>query len=97
VTEPFSVVYAKEAADDLRRMRAFDQRRILDGIYAHLRHEPQRASRSRIKQMIQPFWSEYRLRMGDFRVYYDVDTQSRRVHVLRVLKKFSGTTPKESP
>jgi len=47
--------------------------------------------------MIQPFWSQYRLRIEDLRVYYDVDDVDRRVNVLRVLEKTTNPTPKESP
>ena len=45
--------------------------------------------------MTQPFWSEYRLRVSDFRVYYDVDETRHVVHVLRILFKGAGTTPKD--
>ena len=27
----------------------------------------------RIKRMIKPFWSDYRLRVEEFRIYYDVE------------------------
>lgn len=47
--------------------------------------------------MVQPFWSEFRLRVGDFRVYYDVKEAELVVRVLRVLEKGSGTTAQESP
>jgi mRNA-degrading endonuclease RelE of RelBE toxin-antitoxin system len=43
--------------------------------------------------MVQPFWSQYRLRADEFRVYYDVDEQSRAVNVLRVLAKGTEPTP----
>lgn len=69
----FRIEYFPDAIRDLSELRAFDRRQILDAIPLHLSHEPRRESRSRIKQMAQPFWSEYRLRVGEFRVYYDVD------------------------
>jgi mRNA-degrading endonuclease RelE of RelBE toxin-antitoxin system len=47
--------------------------------------------------MAQPFWSQYRLRVGDFRVYYDVDEGARTVDVLRILEKGTRTTPTEEP
>jgi len=55
-----------------------------------------RGLRSRIKAMRQPFWSQYRLRIDDFRVYYDVDDDTGEVHVLRVLVKTTQTTPEVS-
>jgi mRNA interferase RelE/StbE len=89
----FEIHYADEAVHDLRSFRAFDQKKILAGIEAHLLSEPTKVSRSRIKQMVQPFWSEYRLRVDDFRVYHDVDRDSGRVNVLRILEKGREATP----
>ncbi len=95
--EPYDIDYAAEASVDIRALRVFDQRKILDGIEAHLTYQPKAVSRSRIKAMVQPFWSQFRLRIEEFRVYYDVDDEHRLVHVLRVLKKSTETTPEESP
>ena len=69
----------------------------MDGIDRHLSHQPKAVSRSRIKAMTQSFWSQYRLRIDEFRVYYDVDDELRHVNVLRVLQKSTQTTPEESP
>ena len=76
-------------------MRAYDQRKILGAIERHLFHDPSQANRSSIKRMVQPFWSQYRLRVEDFRVYYDVDDEERAVSILRVLKKEQGETTQE--
>ena len=54
-----------------------------------------RGLRSRIKAMRQPFWSQYRLRIDDFRVYYDVSETPRAVSVLRVLEKTTQGTPEK--
>jgi mRNA-degrading endonuclease RelE of RelBE toxin-antitoxin system len=97
MSDPYEIRYAQAAVEDLKGFRAFDQRQVLDGIVTHLTHEPRRVSRSRIKAMSQPFWSQYRLRAGDFRVYYDVEDSPARVNVLRVLRKGSGETPDAPP
>ncbi|MDB5354524.1 MAG: hypothetical protein JWN24_977 [Phycisphaerales bacterium] len=97
MADPFQIRYAPKAADDIRGFRAFDRKRMLDAVEQHLRFAPAHCSTSRIKRMIQPFWSQYRLRTGDFRVYYDVDETDRVVSVLRVLFKGSGQTPEQSP
>ena len=91
MSDRFDIRYAALAADDVRGLRAFDQRKVIDAIEEHLAYEPQRTSKSRIKAMEQPFWSQFRLRVDDIRVYYDVDEGNRAVNVLRVLKK--GTEP----
>jgi mRNA interferase RelE/StbE len=96
-SEPYEIRYAGEAVADLRGMRPFDRRKVVDGIELHLVHQPKFVSKSRIKAMIQPFWCQYRLRIDDFRIYYDVDDSGRAVNVLRVLMKTTGPTPEESP
>ena len=68
----------------------------MNGIEEHLVHQPKRTSKSRIKAMVQPFWSQYRLRVDDFRVYYDVDDDNHVVNVLRVLEKRTESTPQSS-
>ena len=52
-------------------------------------------SRSRIKKLTQPAISQYRLRVGEFRVYYDVDEYAQHVIVIEVFEKGRGTTPGE--
>ena len=89
----YNVQYAEAAAEDIRGLRAFDRRKVLDGIEEHLTHQPQQPSKSRIKAMTQPFWSQYRLRIDAFRVYYDVDEENHTVSVLRVLEKGTEQTP----
>jgi mRNA-degrading endonuclease RelE of RelBE toxin-antitoxin system len=78
-------------------MRKFDQRKVLEGIEIHLTHQPKFVSKSRIKAMSQPFWSQYRLRVDEFRVYYDVNDDDRIVNVLRVLMKTTDQSLEESP
>jgi mRNA interferase RelE/StbE len=97
MSEPYRLQYAALAADDIRALRAFDQCKVLDGIEEHLSDHPQQTSKSRIKAMGQPFWSQYRLRIDDFRVYYDIDENDHVVNVLRVLKKGTEPTRQTSP
>jgi mRNA interferase RelE/StbE len=97
MAEPHQIQYAREAVEDIRGLRAFNRAAVLDAIEQHLRYEPAKESRSRIKRMTQPFWSQYRLRSGDYRVYYDVDEPRRMVNVLRVLSKGTGQTPEDMP
>jgi mRNA interferase RelE/StbE len=96
VADPYTVYYGKQAADDVRKLRAFDRVRILRGVEQHLIHDPGRTSRSRIKKMTEPFWCQYRLRIDEYRVYYDVSEADRSVNVVRVMRKTTGQTPEES-
>src|SRR5437879_2911622 len=95
MSQPYEIRYADEVAADLRALRSYDQGIVIDGIETHLSFEPRKESRSRIKAMLQPFWSQYRLRIEDFRVYYDVSDEPRAVYILRVLEKMTGATPEK--
>jgi mRNA-degrading endonuclease RelE of RelBE toxin-antitoxin system len=95
MSEPYAIQYADEAVTDLKALRAFDQRIVIAGIETHLTFEPRKESKSRIKAMNQPFWSQYRLRLKEFRVYYDVSDEPRLVSVLRILEKGTRQTPEQ--
>jgi mRNA-degrading endonuclease RelE of RelBE toxin-antitoxin system len=95
--EPFDIRYAAKAREDVKALRAYDRKRIVDAAERHLRHTPVQVSRSRIKRMAQPFWCQFRLRVDEFRVYYDVDAVGRTVSILRVLTKEQEETPEEPP
>ncbi len=75
------------AIRDLDRLSRFQSAAVVDGIEDFLRHEPTKESKSRIKQLRGVQKADYRLRLGDFRVFYSVDAISCRVDVLRVLHK----------
>ena len=95
MSQPYDIRYAEEAVADIKALRAYDQRKILDGIETRLRYQPRKESKSSVKALIQPFWSQYRLRVEDFRVYYDVSENPDTVYVLRVLPKTTGPTQEE--
>ena len=69
----FSIDFAPEAAAALRRIRAYDRVRVLEAIEKHLRHEPTRTSRSRIKALPDLRHPQFRLRIDEHRVFYDVE------------------------
>jgi mRNA interferase RelE/StbE len=93
----FQIRYTQEVAAEIQALRAFESRKIVDAIEQHLLHGPKTESRSRIKRMKQPFWSQFRLRVDEFRVYYDVDDGQQLVNVLRVLRKTTASTPGDPP
>lgn len=97
MAEPYDIYYSQDATDDVRPLRVYDQRLVLDGIEQHLSYQPRLVSRTRIKEMSQPFWSQFRLRIKGFRIYYDVHDESRSVYVLRIVEKTSEQTPEIPP
>jgi mRNA-degrading endonuclease RelE of RelBE toxin-antitoxin system len=64
-----------------------DRRQILDAIERHLRYTPTQIGRSRIKRLRSMNSPTYRLRIGDYRVFYDVDEMLGIVTILRILSK----------
>jgi mRNA interferase RelE/StbE len=78
----FRIVVRPLAAEQIRRVDAVA---IVDAIETHLRHEPDRVSRSRIKRLRGRRTATYRLRVGNFRIFYDV--AEAEVVVIAVLHK----------
>ena len=87
---PFAIVLAPEAVEDLRRLTANVRATVRSALEAHLRHEPDKASRSRIKRLRGLHRPQYRLRVGEVRVFYDVSGTI--VEVLAVVAKSEANT-----
>lgn len=81
----YRVVIVSEADRELRGIPAFHRRHVVDVMVRELTAQPQRESRSRVKRLRQPSSSVYRLRAGNYRVFYDV--QGDVVTVLHVRHK----------
>jgi mRNA-degrading endonuclease RelE of RelBE toxin-antitoxin system len=73
------------AIRDMDRLKTHDATRIADGMEQHLAFEPTKESKSRIKRLKGISDPDYRLRLGDYRVFYNV--VGGRVDVLRVMHK----------
>jgi len=52
-----------------------------------LSHEPTRQSRSRIKRLGGAVFPPFRLRVDEFRIYYDVDEAEQKVVIYGVIRK----------
>jgi mRNA-degrading endonuclease RelE of RelBE toxin-antitoxin system len=68
----YEILLAPEALADLRALKANLRAEVRDAIEDHLRHEPTAISRARIKDLEGEGSPEFRLRVGDIRVFYDV-------------------------
>ena len=82
---PFAIVLAPEAVQDLKRIDAQLRSTVRAALETHLRHEPEKTSRSRIKRLRGLHRPQYRLRVGEVRVFYDVSGTT--VEVLAVVAK----------
>jgi mRNA interferase RelE/StbE len=82
---PFNVILAPEAVEDLNRLKAHVRATVRAALETHLRHAAEKTSRSRIKRLRGLRRPQYRLRVGDVRVFYDVSGTT--VEVLAIVAK----------
>jgi mRNA-degrading endonuclease RelE of RelBE toxin-antitoxin system len=81
----FEIILAPAAATALKSLSGPVRTGVAKAIDVHLTHEPTKVSKSRIKRLQGLSQPQYRLRVGDIRVFYDVtETQ---VQVLAIVTK----------
>ena len=76
---------APQAVEDLGALKANIRAEVRDGIERHLRYEPSKTSRARIKRLRGAARPQYRLRIGDIRVFSDVEAGN--VKILAIVAK----------
>jgi mRNA interferase RelE/StbE len=81
----FEILLAPEAVEDLRRLKANERAAVREALETHLRHEPTKTSRSRIKRLRGLSRPQYRLRVEEVRVFYDISGST--VEVLAIVAK----------
>jgi mRNA interferase RelE/StbE len=81
----FEILLAPEAAEDLRSLKANLRAAVRGALEEHLRYEPEKVSRSRIRRLRGLSRPQYRLRVGEVRVFYDVARGT--VEVLAIVAK----------
>jgi mRNA-degrading endonuclease RelE of RelBE toxin-antitoxin system len=96
----YSIELTPLAVSNLKSMRVYDRRRIVDEIGEQLSHQPTMETRNRklLPGLVPDFVHEspiWELRLGDYRVFYDVDESSSTVYVRTIRPKEHGQTTKE--
>jgi mRNA-degrading endonuclease RelE of RelBE toxin-antitoxin system len=81
----FEIYLSPEAVEDLKGLTASLRTTVRAAIETHLRHEPQKTSRSRIKRLRGIHRPQYRLRVEEVRVFYDVSDAT--VEILAIVAK----------
>jgi mRNA-degrading endonuclease RelE of RelBE toxin-antitoxin system len=76
----FQLEVTGSARDDLRFLQPFEQRRILDALAQQLLNEPLTATRHR-KPLRPNDLSTWELRVGKYRIFYDVEEERATVRV----------------
>ena len=84
----YEIVLSPDAVDDLRGLRANLRAAVRSTIEQHLRNEPTRTTKSRIKRLRGLRRPQFRLRVGDdVRVFYDVREGESTVEILGIVSK----------
>lgn len=83
--ECHEIILAPEAVEDLKALRAFDRTAVRKAIKEHLSFEPTKTSKSHIKRLRQMRHPQYRLRVEEIRIFYDVTDEA--VEVLALVPK----------
>src|SRR5437667_6629454 len=81
MAEPYAINITDQAARELSGFSRYMQRILLDGIEVHLRHQPTQGTR-RIKPLRPNPVASWELRLGDYRILYDVEEDDQLVNVL---------------
>jgi mRNA interferase RelE/StbE len=76
----FELVYAKSVAKDLKKIPASSLPKIKEGIES-LRNFPNIPN---IKHLKNHPVADYRLRIGNYRVLFDVDWEKWEIHILKI-------------
>ena len=80
-----AILLAPGAVRELHALPAYHRAQVRDAIERHLRHEPTKLSKSRIKRLGGLSRPQYRLRVDDTRVFYDVTDTA--VEILAIVSK----------
>jgi mRNA interferase RelE/StbE len=81
----YEIIFAPEAVEDLKRLKAPVRGAVKAALETHLRHEPAKVRRSRIKRLRGLSRPQYRLRVEEIRVFYDITGTN--VEILAIVQK----------
>jgi mRNA-degrading endonuclease RelE of RelBE toxin-antitoxin system len=85
----FQISITDEADEHLREFSAREQRIIESAVFARLRHQPTLESRA-IKRLRPNPLAEFELRVGDFRVLYNVEVENLETVLLVIGRKIGN-------
>jgi mRNA-degrading endonuclease RelE of RelBE toxin-antitoxin system len=91
----YAIELSSLAVTDLKAMRVYDRRRVADAIDAQLQDQPglETRNRKRLDRLVPEFEHHppvWELRVGDYRVFYDIDDSAATVYVRTIRRKERG-------
>jgi mRNA-degrading endonuclease RelE of RelBE toxin-antitoxin system len=82
----FKIDLSPNAQKHIKPIRKSEQTTILDAIEEQLSHQPEQPTRRRKKLEENPL-APWELRVGEFRIFYDVDADEKLVVVVAIGRK----------
>jgi len=86
----FEIKFTPKAIDNLVAFRKYDQQFLITAIQQHLSQQPNQETRNH-KRLRPNILAEWELRLGAFRVFYDIDQQNCLVKVEAIGYKQGST------
>ena len=81
----YRIVLTENAREDFDALDARWRATVRDALRVHLTHEPTKQSKSRIKRLRDLRHPQFRLRVEDIRVFYDVTEED--VVIIAIMSK----------
>lgn len=93
----FSIETSKTAKAELKAIKLYDRKRIIEEVDTQLQDEPNKETRNRkplpnVKPGFEHVPLLWELRVGEYRVFYDVEEETKVVYVRAVRKKSPDQT-----
>ncbi|MFM9961716.1 MAG: type II toxin-antitoxin system RelE family toxin [Planctomycetaceae bacterium] len=96
----FELRYAEDSEVELKALRKFDRQTVIERIEEQLPREPDKETRNRKRLIgLKPPWSAvgetWELRIGEIRVFYDIDKDEKIVAIRAVRRKLPHQTTED--
>lgn len=96
----YSIRFALGVLSDLKRLSAYHRTILFEAIETQLAHEPTAQTRNRkLLVNLVPPWDAvppiWELRVGEYRVFYDVSAEGKAVFIRAIRRKPTGSRTEE--
>lgn len=96
----FTVLFSRDVENDLKTISVFYRNKILDEIKKQLTQNPTSLTKNKkvLVNLIPPWEADsmvWEMRIGEYRVFYDVDESTQTVFIRAIRKKPPGITTEE--
>ena len=96
----YEIRFSEGVEEDLKKIKAFDLRKIFDEVEVQLQNDPLETTKNKktLENLIPPFEAVppiRELRVGEYRVFFDVNEEEQIVYVRAVRRKPPHKTTEE--